>query len=163
MTPARIELATFRFVAQHLNHCATTVLHTYIVRLILHNVTTESSRKSTYDLHSAKTLNVLNSRMHINLLSSVPWIQTRTVRVTSTKTTLEKKLAHVSKLPTHNSSICSEDLSTKLYANFFHKLFRSKLTTHNFSHLPTLISTLRTSLCFQVHKTDASQEDNNSN
>jgi len=25
MTPARIEPATFRFVAQHLNHCATTV------------------------------------------------------------------------------------------------------------------------------------------
>jgi len=26
MTPAGIELATFRFVAQHLNHCATAVL-----------------------------------------------------------------------------------------------------------------------------------------
>jgi len=25
MTPARIELATFRFVIQHLNHCATAV------------------------------------------------------------------------------------------------------------------------------------------
>jgi copper chaperone CopZ len=25
MTPSRIELATFRFVAQHLNHCATAV------------------------------------------------------------------------------------------------------------------------------------------
>jgi len=25
MTPAGIELATFRFVAQHLNHCATAV------------------------------------------------------------------------------------------------------------------------------------------
>ena len=29
MTPAGIEPATFRFVAQHLNHCATAVPHTY--------------------------------------------------------------------------------------------------------------------------------------
>jgi len=27
VTPAGIETATFRFVSQHLNHCATAVLH----------------------------------------------------------------------------------------------------------------------------------------
>ena len=31
MTPAGIEPATFRFVAQHLNHCATAVPHVYNV------------------------------------------------------------------------------------------------------------------------------------
>jgi len=30
MTPAGIEPATFRFVAQHFNHCATAVLSTHI-------------------------------------------------------------------------------------------------------------------------------------
>ena len=30
LTPAGIEPATFRFVAQHLNHCATAVPHLYI-------------------------------------------------------------------------------------------------------------------------------------
>ena len=29
MTPAGIEQATFRFVAQHLNHCATAVEYEY--------------------------------------------------------------------------------------------------------------------------------------
>jgi len=31
MTPAGIELATFRFVAQHLNHCATAVPQVQVV------------------------------------------------------------------------------------------------------------------------------------
>jgi len=31
MTPAGIEPATFRFIAQHLNHCATAVPHTMSV------------------------------------------------------------------------------------------------------------------------------------
>ena len=35
MTPAAIEPATFRFVAQHLNHCATAVLHT-LARYVKH-------------------------------------------------------------------------------------------------------------------------------
>ena len=60
------------------------LLYTYIVCLILHNATKEGSSESTYDMHSAKTLNFLTSRMHINLLSSVPWIQTGTVTITST-------------------------------------------------------------------------------
>jgi len=33
MTPAGIKPATFQFVAQHLNHCATTVPHKYYVAL----------------------------------------------------------------------------------------------------------------------------------
>ena len=33
MTPAGIEPSTFRFVAQHLNHCATAVPHNYEVLL----------------------------------------------------------------------------------------------------------------------------------
>ena len=33
MTPAGIEPATFRFVAQHLNHCATAVTQQFIVLL----------------------------------------------------------------------------------------------------------------------------------
>ena len=37
MTPARIEPATFRFVAQHLNHCATAVPPQKMVT-ILNNV-----------------------------------------------------------------------------------------------------------------------------
>jgi len=32
LTPAGIEPATFRFVAQQLNHCATAVPHTAIIR-----------------------------------------------------------------------------------------------------------------------------------
>jgi len=35
LTPAGIEPATFRFVAQHLNHCATAVLHLCIKDLII--------------------------------------------------------------------------------------------------------------------------------
>jgi len=31
MTPAGIEPATFRFVAQHLNHCATAVILRYVL------------------------------------------------------------------------------------------------------------------------------------
>ena len=34
MTPARIAPATFRFVAQHLNHCATAVPQKYEVQKI---------------------------------------------------------------------------------------------------------------------------------
>ena len=38
MTPAEIEPATFRFVAQHLNHCATAVLISHMKEPeILHN------------------------------------------------------------------------------------------------------------------------------
>ena len=35
MSPAGIEPATFRFLAQHLNHCATTVLQAYFKNVIL--------------------------------------------------------------------------------------------------------------------------------
>ena len=35
MTPAAIESATFRFVAQHLNHCATAIRHIYVLQLNL--------------------------------------------------------------------------------------------------------------------------------
>jgi len=38
MTPARIEPATFRFVAQHLNHCATAVPHCTCERVKCHCV-----------------------------------------------------------------------------------------------------------------------------
>jgi len=34
LTPAGIEPATYRFVAQHLNHCATAVPTTYMYKLI---------------------------------------------------------------------------------------------------------------------------------
>jgi hypothetical protein len=68
---------------QWLREGASLLRYTYSVRLILHNVTKEGSSESSYGMHSAKTLNVLTSRMHINLLSSVLWIQTRTVTVTS--------------------------------------------------------------------------------
>ena len=38
MTPAGIEPETFRFVAQHLNHCATAVPHNSdVVHVIPHN------------------------------------------------------------------------------------------------------------------------------
>ena len=37
MTPAGIEPATFRFVAQHLNHCATAVRNLTAVALVLLN------------------------------------------------------------------------------------------------------------------------------
>ena len=33
LTPAGIEPATFRFVAQHLNHCATAVPHSRYIRI----------------------------------------------------------------------------------------------------------------------------------
>ena len=36
MTPARIEPATFRFVAQHLNHCATAFLTIYIYYIYIY-------------------------------------------------------------------------------------------------------------------------------
>jgi len=35
LTPAGIELATFRFVAQHLDHCATAVPHLCKVPIII--------------------------------------------------------------------------------------------------------------------------------
>ena len=35
MTPAGIEPATFRFVAQHLNHCATAVVIIIIIIIII--------------------------------------------------------------------------------------------------------------------------------
>jgi hypothetical protein len=58
--------------------------YTHTLCLILHNVTKEGSSESTYDMNSAKTLSILTSRMHINLLSSVLWIQTCTITITST-------------------------------------------------------------------------------
>ena len=36
MTPAGIEAATFRFVAQHFNHCAYRSSYSKITRLLLH-------------------------------------------------------------------------------------------------------------------------------
>jgi len=38
MTPAEIEPATFRFVAQHLNHCATAVNYTIIAAYNLYKL-----------------------------------------------------------------------------------------------------------------------------
>jgi len=38
MTPAGIERATFRFVAQHLNHCVTAVPAASVDRIILENL-----------------------------------------------------------------------------------------------------------------------------
>ena len=58
LTPAGIEPATFRFVAQHLNHCATSVvwLHSLILRhrhthtdARIHNVLIVYGYKSTFE------------------------------------------------------------------------------------------------------------------
>ena len=46
MTPAGIEPATFRFVAQHLNHCATAVPYIYIyIYIIKFIVKQQTARK----------------------------------------------------------------------------------------------------------------------
>jgi len=68
---------------QWLHKGASLLRYTYIACLVLHNVTKQGSSESNFDMHSAKTLNILPFRMHINLLSSVPRIQTRTVTITS--------------------------------------------------------------------------------
>jgi len=47
MTPAGIEPATFRFVAQRLNHCATEVPELYLYRLSLLELFPLSQRQQT--------------------------------------------------------------------------------------------------------------------
>ena len=65
MTSAGIELATFRFVAQHLNHCATAVPDSQLVKLkIIFNVyrgkkNTTPPRLDITDLHLHSHLEVL--------------------------------------------------------------------------------------------------------
>ena len=51
MTPAGIEPATFRFVAQHLNHCATTV-PIIIITLLFNAKRKTSLQKANYELPS---------------------------------------------------------------------------------------------------------------
>ena len=47
MTPAGIEAATFRFVARHINHCATAVPRTMCTCVKYNNL-----RLICYDIHS---------------------------------------------------------------------------------------------------------------
>jgi hypothetical protein len=48
VTPAGIEPATFRFVAQHLIHCATAVPHINIVPFIVYDVITVETIVNSY-------------------------------------------------------------------------------------------------------------------
>jgi len=67
LTPAGIEPATFRFVAQHLNHCANAVPNTfYELRYILSYMNISSSRSFFRVVH---TDNVEGSN---SILSALP-------------------------------------------------------------------------------------------
>ena len=69
MTPSGIESATFRFVAQHLNHCATAVpssaysavkYHLQLKYLQTNGLTALNSNASgMYDIHRAMHRNIL--------------------------------------------------------------------------------------------------------
>ena len=48
MTPAGIERATFRFVAQHLNHCATADPQFYLERIMFQARAVEKSKYAFY-------------------------------------------------------------------------------------------------------------------
>ena len=62
MTPSGIEPATFRFVSQHLNHCATSV------PLICFDFIEMWNKKKTYEIHS-RINNKLNYMKYKNLFT----------------------------------------------------------------------------------------------
>jgi len=97
LTPAGIEPATFRFVAQHLNHCATLPRSPYCIvllhkfsALVFYTVTFEehprgqrrySLRKLKFSSHVNRYRNVSTNLRKISppnfmiFLSSIPYIQ----------------------------------------------------------------------------------------
>ena len=56
LTPAGIEPATFRFVAQHLNHCATAVLDIRLKRMLNMRGEQEYCRTHCYNVSSIQQL-----------------------------------------------------------------------------------------------------------
>jgi len=64
LTPAGIEPATFRFVAQHLNHCATAVPWHFCENLKSHTVTICKFRLSFYELQRRVTWHVTTNVLY---------------------------------------------------------------------------------------------------
>ena len=68
MTPAGIEPATFRFVAQHLNHCDTAVRH--LLEVLRRNT---SILNQVHLLNQVPKQDILNTNLRIiNINKSVP-------------------------------------------------------------------------------------------
>jgi len=73
MTPAGIEQATFRFVAQHLNHCATAVFHKgkrYYLKEI-HPLLLEALKRTKPNVTSVENNLRCNTQLHIQFSAFV--------------------------------------------------------------------------------------------
>jgi len=69
MTPSGIEPATFRFVAQHLNHCATAVPLSILRMFIMHHIYgCEDLRSQSYTVLGVVTFILANSVLGRNVL-----------------------------------------------------------------------------------------------
>jgi len=64
LTQAGFEPATFRFVAQHLNHCVTAVPYLHTVHTaILERRERKEKKNSVYQLHNTETFDLSSKRI----------------------------------------------------------------------------------------------------
>jgi len=59
MTPSGIESATFRFVAQHFNHCATEISHIILIIIYFYNINHPTDFTFTYTINTCPLFNYM--------------------------------------------------------------------------------------------------------